>query len=345
MARKIDWGPTEQLFGQYSRFFLQDELGKRRSERSLDYLRKQMAGYERIDILQDEMRRAAAGEKNELAKELAIFKTLNDLRSDPTADSYLAEEKVLRGVGREDEANAARAKWDALAEKTSRVNVKILNEEGLENQEVQDLLEAAGTPEMGRQLRALGTGMRSKRSAAISQQLADTGKERLELDVEKEGRRIEEGAGLPSKREAGTLTFFKARETEIIKRLNPDSEFVLSEEQEADLRAELQEVMARIDKAGDVVSGRFGKKSARQLGGEVEIDVEAEKANLQILFDEVVAILIQNGLNPEEARAKALAAPEFAGLVEPIAGLAENIPPKQLRKEVKRSKKISKVIK
>ncbi len=344
MARKIDWAPTQQLFKQYSSFFLQDELSKRRSTRSLDYLRQQMAAYERLDVLQDEMRRAAAGEKHELDKELAIAKTLLDIRKDPTADSYLAEEKVLLGEGRVDEAQAARAKWDALAQEYSKANVKILKEEGLENQEVQDILEAAGIPETGRQLRALGTGMRSKRSTELAKDTARTTKERLEFDIEKEERKIGEEAGLPSKREAGTLSFFKAREKEIMSRLG-DVDFELTDEQEADLRAELQEIMGKIDAAGDVVSTRLGEKTATGLGREVTVDIGEQKRELQALFDEVVAILVQNGLTPEEARARALAAPEFAGLAEPLVGLTEDISPKQLKKEVRQVKKISKVIK
>jgi len=197
MARKIDWGPTNQLLKQWQSFMMQDMLGQKRSERSMDYLRKQMSEYERLDVLQNEMRKELQGEKNELDKELALYKTLLDASQDASLDSLKKTAQAYAVSGQQDLAEKAMQRYYEGVEPLAKQNVKILNEEGLDAPGVVDILNAMPIDEGRLLLQSHATGLRAKRTA-------ETAKGRLGLDVEK--------FGLEKKKQALTREKFEAEQ-------------------------------------------------------------------------------------------------------------------------------------
>jgi len=169
MARKINWGPTNELMQRWTQYMMQDKLAKNRSDRSMGYLEEQMAGYERIDILQNEMRKELQNEKNNLDRELAILKTQLDASQDASADSFKKQAQAYEVTGNQELAQKSWARYEEAIKPLAVQNVKILQEEGLDAPGVVDILKAMPINEARQLLQSHAVGLRAKESRGLAE--------------------------------------------------------------------------------------------------------------------------------------------------------------------------------
>ena len=166
----IDFSQTNQLIQRMLQFSMQDKLGQRRSDRSLTQMREQLAGYERIDILQHELSKKLAGEKNTLARELATFKARLDLLQDPSYKSTKARADIARETGDLETAGNLDAEADSLLQGFSEAAVKsVQNLEDLTPEEFASMAKGAKTTdEAGGLLKSARTGRTAKEQQRLT---------------------------------------------------------------------------------------------------------------------------------------------------------------------------------
>ena len=142
MARKINWGPTNELMQRWTQYMMQDKLAKNRSERSMAQLREQMSGYEGLEDLRHEHDLYLAGVKNDFAKKAALANVLMDLDANPDFTALESSERVLRANGQTELADKKKAEYEGKKEALVKAVTQLYSGENLDETPIGSILGA-----------------------------------------------------------------------------------------------------------------------------------------------------------------------------------------------------------
>lgn len=146
----LDFTQTNELIKRMLQFRLQDRLGEKRSERSIENFREQIASYERRGKLLHEMRLELQGKDNTAKTEYAILSASLRAAQDPTADEDKVQAQILEVAGRPDEAATRRKRSEERLARLSEVEAKrFMDEDSPATEEILVLMREAGIKEAG----------------------------------------------------------------------------------------------------------------------------------------------------------------------------------------------------
>jgi len=361
MARKINWGPTNELMQRWTQYMMQDKLAKNRSERSMAQLREQMSGYEGLEDLRHEHDLYLAGVKNDFAKKAALAEVLMDLDADPDFTALESSERVLRANGQTELADKKKAEYEGKKEALVKAVTQLYSGENLDETPIGSILGAGKFSETSGLLQAGMTrksGIEQRATTERGQDVTMRGQDvtKRGQDVTLRGQDIGVSGGDKSDYQKRIQTL-GLKTIDDLKKQRDDiaPEDYLEDEELGGKTGEINEAMTNIKKLINESATReltpeelqlvFSGKSPEiaPLGGEIgtvlprtgtefpetqpplqvptpEPQVEppiTPQSDLQVKFNDVVAILMQKGkMSLEKATALALGQPEFMSLRE-----------------------------